>query len=128
MARRFDADEMLEAIIHPSEIISDQYSSSEVRLDNGDVITGLVVEREDTIEIYTRDPDAEPTVVERDEVASVEPVDVSQMPAGLINPLNPNELRDLIAYLYSAGDPDAEVYTDEESEETTTDEENQQDE
>jgi putative heme-binding domain-containing protein len=119
VARRFDADEMLEAIIHPSEIISDQYSSSEVRLDNGDVITGLVVERGDEIEIYTRDPDAEPTVVERDEVASIEPVDVSQMPAGLINSLNADELRDLMAYMYSAGDPEADIYSDESEEEAT---------
>lgn len=127
VARRFGADEMLEAIIHPSEIISDQYSSSEVRLDNGEVITGLVVERGENIEVYTRDPDAEPTVVDRDEVASIEPVDVSQMPAGLINPLNPDELRDLMAYLYSAGDPEADIYT-EEDDEATTDEEDQQDE
>jgi hypothetical protein len=32
------------------------------------------------------------------------------MPAGLINPLNPEELRDLMAYMISGGDPDAEVY------------------
>jgi len=123
VARRFGAEEMLEAIIHPSEIISDQYSTSEVRLDNGDVITGLVVERGDEIEIYTRSPDAEPTIVDRDAVASVEPVDVSQMPAGLINTLNPDELRDLIAYLYSAGDPDAEVYTGDDEDATDEDDE-----
>jgi putative heme-binding domain-containing protein len=128
VARRFSADDMLEAIIHPSEIISDQYSSSEVRLDNGEVITGLVVERGDEIEIYTRDPDAEPTVVDRDEVASIEPVDVSQMPAGLINPLNAEELRDLMAYLYSGGDPEADIYSDESEEETTSDQEDQQNE
>jgi mono/diheme cytochrome c family protein len=82
-----------------------------------------VVERGDEIEIYTRSPDAEPTIVDRDAVASVEPVDVSQMPAGLINTLNPDELRDLIAYLYSAGDPDAEVYTGDDEDATDEDDE-----
>jgi cytochrome c1 len=32
------------------------------------------------------------------------------MPTGLLNPLNAEELRDLIAYLVSAGDPNASVF------------------
>jgi len=125
VARRFSMGEMLESIIHPSQIISDQYSSSEVELRNGDTITGLVVEREDRLEVYTRDPDAPPTVVSQDEVASVQPVDVSQMPPNMINTLSADELRDLMAYMVSGGDPEAEVYMGEDEEATDEDQESE---
>ncbi|MEX0995005.1 MAG: c-type cytochrome, partial [Balneolaceae bacterium] len=115
---RFSTRGLLEKIIDPNVLISDQYSSSRVTLTNGDTVVGLVVEREDNLEIYTRDPDAPPTVVNREEVRTVEPVDVSQMPPGLINTLNADELRDLIAYLRSGGDPEHEMFmTEEEGEE-----------
>lgn len=114
VGNRFRAEGILEEIIHPSRVISDQYSSSEVVLEDGDTLTGLVARREDSVRVYTRDPDADPTVVARDAVQTIRQVDVSQMPAGLINSLNPDELRDLIVYMISGGDPDAEVYGGEE--------------
>jgi putative heme-binding domain-containing protein len=114
VGNRFSVEGILEEIIHPSRVISDQYSSSEVVLDDGETITGLVAQREDSVRVYTRDLDAEPTVVSRDAVETIRQVDVSQMPAGLINSLNPEELRDLMAYMLSGGDPDADVYGSEE--------------
>ena len=103
---------ILEDIIRPDSIVTDQYTSSAVRLTNGAVITGLVVEEGDTLKIYPRDPDQSPAVVPADEVRRVEEVNVSPMPAGLINPLNAEELRDLIAYLRSGGNPDSKLFTD----------------
>lgn len=111
---RFSIGGLLEKIIDPNVLISDQYSSSRVTLTNGDTVVGLVVERDDNLEIYTRDPDAPPSVVTRDEVRTVEQVDTSQMPPGLINSLNPEELRDLIAYLRSGGDEDHDMFKTEE--------------
>ena len=35
---------------------------------------------------------------------------ISPMPAGLINSLNPEELSDLIAYIFSAGNPNHEYF------------------
>jgi putative heme-binding domain-containing protein len=113
---------ILEEIIHPSRVISDQYSSSEVVLDDGETITGLVARREDSVRVYTRDLDAEPTVVSRDAVQTIRQVDVSQMPAGLINSLNPEELRDLMAYMLSGGNPDADLYGSDEEEATEAEE------
>jgi cytochrome c1 len=51
-----------------------------------------------------------------DEVDSVEPVETSQMPPGLINALNEEELKDLIAYLKSGGDEEDEMFEEAEEE------------
>lgn len=129
---RFGIEGILEEIIHPDRVISDQFSSSEVVLDDGDTITGLVREDQDSVRVYPRDPDASPTVVARGNVRTISQVDESQMPAGLINTLNPEELRDLMAYMISGGDPDHEVYvaeeeaTDEEEDAATSAEEGQE--
>ncbi len=112
--RRFSTRGLVEKIIDPNILVSDQYSSSVVTLRDGSSITGLVLERGENLEIYTRDPAAEPTVISRNEISSVEHSSVSQMPPGLINPLNDDELRDLIAYIMSGGDPDHEMFMSEE--------------
>ncbi|MEQ8525623.1 c-type cytochrome [Gracilimonas sp.] len=107
---RSSVEVLLEDIIHPSSMISDQYSSSEVTLKNGDLILGLVVEEADTIKIYPRNADQLPITVHKEEVSSIEPSSISQMPADLLNPLNEEELRDLIAYLRSGGNPESDLF------------------
>jgi putative heme-binding domain-containing protein len=101
---------LLEDIINPNSLISDQYSSSEVKLKSGELILGLVVEETDTLKIYPRDPDQSAIVVSKNQVQSIEPSSISQMPANLLNPLNEDELRDLIAYLRSGGNPDSKLF------------------
>lgn len=116
--RRFSTRGLIEKIIDPNILISDQYSSSRVTLQDGTTITGMVVNKGENLEIYTRDPNQPPTVVSRSDVATREQVDVSQMPPGLINMLNEDELRDLVAYINSGGDPDHDMFkTEEEMEE-----------
>ncbi len=107
---KFDTAYVLESIIEPSKAISDQYGSSAVTTKDGATHTGLVVERGEEIEVYPPDAKAEPAKLKRSDVAKIEPVPVSQMPPGLINLLNGDEIRDLMAYLMSAGDPNDKVY------------------
>jgi putative heme-binding domain-containing protein len=107
---KFDANYVLEAIIDPSKDISDQYSMFQVTLKNGSEHTGLYVENGDDVSIYPPDHTAEPIKVSVGDVKEVKQVPVSQMPPGLINMLNPEELRDLMAYLMSGGDKASKVY------------------
>lgn len=107
---KFDAAYVLESIIKPSEAISDQYGSFSVTMKNGDTHLGLVVERGESVDIYPPVNGAEPITVKAAEVARIEQSPVSQMPPGLINALNGDEVRDLIAYLMSGGDPKDKVY------------------
>ena len=56
------------------------------------------------------DPNAPPKVFKASEVASMEAAKVSQMPPGLINTLNADELKDLTAYLLSGGNRHASFF------------------
>lgn len=108
---KFDQRYVVEAIVEPSKHISDQYGSSNVLLDNGRVITGLVVDNGDNeLTIYPNDPNAEPVKVSRDEIEEIQPSPVSQMPKDLLNPLSPEEVRDLVNYLMAAGNPKDKRY------------------
>ncbi len=108
---KFDTRYLLEAIIEPSKNISDQYQSSNVLLSSGKVLSGLVVEQDDnTILVYSTDPKAEPTRVNRTDIEDLRPSPTSQMPTALLNQMNPNELRDLVAYIMSGGSASHKLY------------------
>lgn len=102
--RKFDVNYVIEHIIDPSKIISDQYQSSVVVTEDGRTIVGLMSEAEGKVVIYPADVKVEPITLDADEVLQVKPSSISQMPKGLIDGLNPDELRDLLAYLMSGGD------------------------
>lgn len=107
---KFDERYMLESILEPSKAISDQYGTSTVTLKDNSVVMGLVLDKGDKLEVYPPAVELKPTIVDKAQVAKVEPTPVSQMPPGLINSLNAEEVRDLIAYLMSGGDPKDRVY------------------
>ena len=109
--RKFDVDYLIEHIIEPSKVISDQYQSSQVLTTDGRTLTGLMSEADGKVIIYPADAKSEPITLESADVDQVRPSPVSQMPKGLIDPLNADELRDLLAYLMSGGDRnDQRVY------------------
>ncbi len=108
--KKFSLPDMMDAIIEPSKAISDQYGSQQVLTSDGTVLIGRVVEIASQTFVYTADPDAKPIVLEKDDIDKIQPSPVSQMPAGLIDTLSAEELRDLTAYIMSAGDPRARVF------------------
>lgn len=110
VSRRFSTRGLIEKIIDPNILVSDQYSSSRVTLRNGEQITGLALERGNILEIYSANPDAPPAIVQQVDIQHIEPVGVSQMPPGLINPLNEEELRDMVAYIISGGNADHSIF------------------
>jgi putative heme-binding domain-containing protein len=109
-AKKFSMTDMLDAIIEPSKVISDQYGSQQVLTSDGKVLIGRAIEIGDQWYVYTIDADAKPTILKKDEVEQVTPSKVSQMPLGLIDSLNANELRELMTYLTAAGDRRAPAY------------------
>lgn len=83
---------------------------------SGETITGLPIERGGRVSIYPRNPNLNPVEVSREEIRSIQQLEISQMPEGLINILNEEELKDLLAYLQSGGDPEHDVFQSEEDE------------
>ncbi len=112
VARRYNARTMLESIIEPSKVISDQYQSNIFLLESGKQVVGRVVNLNND-NIMVSENMLEPgnlTNVKRDEIEETLISKISMMPTGLINTLNKDEILDLIAYLQSGGDPDAPVF------------------
>ena len=102
---KFDVNYVIEHIIDPNKIISDQYQSSVLLTADGRSITGLMSVADGKIVVYPADVNAEPVTLDSDEVEAIKPSPISQMPKGLIDGLNADEVRDLLAYLMSGGDP-----------------------
>ncbi|MFN9917683.1 MAG: c-type cytochrome, partial [Pirellulaceae bacterium] len=88
-AKKFSLADMLDAILEPSKAISDQYGSNQLLTQDGRVLIGRTVEIGDEYYVYTADPNAKPVILKKDQVEEVTPSKLSQMPAGLVDTLNP---------------------------------------
>ncbi len=115
LGTRFSPEDMLESIIKPNKAISDQYASTVLYLKNGQSVVGKLVNQDEQKYYLSQNPFAPDVIreVPKAEVTETKLSAVSVMPPGLINPLNENELRDLIAYLMAGGNPEHQVYKDE---------------
>ena len=99
--------DLIESTIEPSRRLSDQYVQLEFVLDDGQLVLGILVDANDdefTIMPNLLEP-ASTTKLPRHRIVSQRLSDVSPMMPGLLDPLNPNEVLDLLAYLLAAGDP-----------------------
>ncbi len=104
---RYTLHDLLENIIDPSKVISDQYPTEQIQTKDGGLIIGRVIVQENGklfVMTSALAPDAL-TPVDESTVKSRAPYPVSMMPPGLINGLNPDELMDLLAYIQAAGNP-----------------------
>ena len=110
---RFSTHDLLDSIINPNKVVSDQYAASIVTKVNGDVVNGRVLYEENGalhISINPLDPD-QVTIIKQSEVESVKPSPISPMPPALINILNRDELLDLFAYIKSGGNRASAVFS-----------------
>lgn len=112
LGTRFSNKDMLEAIIHPNKAISDQYASTIFTLKNGQSVLGRLVNEDKTSYSVSQNPFAadELRKIPKKDVVSSKLSTVSIMLPGLINSLNPTELKDLVAYLKAGGNPENSVY------------------
>jgi putative heme-binding domain-containing protein len=96
VARRFQRKEILESIIYPSHVISDQYASRIV-VAGGKSYAGMVIDRGAGVTVLL--PTGTKVEIPRDEIEDVQPSNMSAMPTGLLNSLTLEEVADLFAYL-----------------------------
>lgn len=113
LGTRFSTKDILEAIIDPSKTISDQYGATVFYLKDGGSVVGRLIKEEGDNYIISQNPFAPQIVREipKKEVGRTRVSEVSPMLPGMINRLNSEELKDLIAYLVAGGDPNNAVYT-----------------
>jgi putative heme-binding domain-containing protein len=109
---RFSVRDLLESMVEPSKVISDQYAAVQISTTDGRVIVGRIVNLSgDSVSINTNmlDPNAL-TNVDRRKIESMEPSRVSMMPNGLLDVLKEDEINDLVAFLLSRGDRNHKMF------------------
>lgn len=112
LGTRFDIKGIVEAIIEPNLSISDQYAATHLQLKNGETRVGKII-NEDAQYISLSQNPFTPTItmkIPKKDVVSRQISTVSMMLPGLINGLNEEEVRDLVAFLMAGGDPNHSVY------------------
>lgn len=106
LAGRFNLNDLTEAIMLPSKVISDQYKASTIATADGKSLSGRILsENDEIIAILTHPEDpTKITEIQKSDIDDIVPSAVSIMPADLLKPLNQDEVLDLLAYLLSRGD------------------------
>lgn len=109
---RYSPHDFLDQIINPSKEINEQFAPIVVTRNNGEVVSGVVVNLSgDNVTINTDVSDPNQRVnVDRKEVKSIEVSKVSPMPPMLLSMLTKEEILDLVAYVLSGGDNTNEMF------------------
>lgn len=101
---RFSARDLLESVVAPSKVISDQYKGTIFTTTDGEVIAGRIIdETAEAIRVRTNPFANELADVKKSSIESRKPATTSEMPQGAINVLTKEEVLDLVAYLRSGG-------------------------
>ncbi len=106
LAGRFSTRDLLESVVDPSKVVSDQYQAVIIRTLNGQTVTGRIINLHgDTYHVNTDmlNP-AGQTSVRRGDIEAMQPSQTSMMPQGLLDTLQEGEVLDLLAFLLSRGD------------------------
>jgi putative heme-binding domain-containing protein len=94
---RANPDYILENVLDPSASVGRDYTLSTVATSDGRVIAGIV--REQTPSALVIQTASERITLPREDVEAMKTSNASMMPEGQLDPLTPQEIRDLFAYL-----------------------------
>ncbi len=98
-ANRASLDYLLENILDPNAVVGKDYQTVSIVTLDGRVVSGLVREQSDAAVVIH---DAQRLVtIPRSEIDEIKPSEKSLMPEGLIKPLEPAQVTNLLAYLQS---------------------------
>lgn len=107
LGNKFSGLDVLEAILQPSAVISDQYRGQVLTRKDGSTLFGFVQRAfHGDVEVYAVMPataTAELVRVPVADVQRVEPAPLSPMPSDLVDGLSADELRALLAFLLGRG-------------------------
>jgi putative heme-binding domain-containing protein len=105
-------DELLRNILEPSSKLNEKYTSSLFELENGQIVSGLVVgETPDLVKIVENPlASAEPRVLKKTEIAGRKASPTSLMPKGLLDKLTREEILDLLSFVAAGGNPNHPLF------------------
>jgi len=99
VAQRFQKKEIVESVLFPSQVISDQYASRTVTTKGGKAYSGIVAVQANALVVLQAN--GEKATIPKNDVDEVAPNSKSAMPEGLFNNLTLEEIADLFAYMYA---------------------------
>jgi putative heme-binding domain-containing protein len=98
LTRRFSKREIIESIINPSDVVSDQYRAMTILTEDGQTFNGMAAENSDGSWLVLQ-ADGKRVRIEKDNVDRIKESDLSPMPAHLLDNLSMEEIADLMAFL-----------------------------
>jgi len=109
VATKYSRRDILESLLEPSKVVSDQYQNYTIVKKDGDDVTGRITDENAERVVLLPNMLAPETTVEvrAADIARREASKVSPMPTGLLNNLTREEILDLLAYLESVGKSNA---------------------
>ena len=109
---RFNNRNLLESMIEPNKVISDQYEKTTFLLDDGRVVEGRVINLSgNSLNVLTDmfDP-SKLESVDREHIDESRPSTVSMMPDSLLDRFTEEEILDLMAFLKSGGNAEHSLF------------------
>ena len=101
---KYSRREILESILEPSKVVSEQYQNYAIVQKDGEGATGRIVDEDDSkIVVQPSLLSSERVAIKKAEIAERRPSKISPMPEGLVNLLTEDEIHDLLAYIESTG-------------------------
>ncbi len=102
VTKRFDRKAILESIVYPSRVIADLYRSTVVITKDEERIEGRAL-KSDASAVELLLSDGSHRSIERSSIAQEKPSTISLMPEGLLQSLDLEDVKDLLAFLESGG-------------------------
>jgi putative heme-binding domain-containing protein len=103
-ASKYAPRDILESILDPSKVVSDQFQNVMIIKKDGDAETGRLIDEDDTKVVMQPNPlSPERIPIQKTEIAERRPSHVSPMPEGLLNQFTKEEILDMLAYIESMG-------------------------
>ncbi len=111
VSTRFARRDILEAVLEPSKVISEQFAATLIRTTDGRIIDGRIVE-EDAQKVVVQPNQLLPDKItlKKSDIEKRQVSKVSPMPGGLVNTFSKEEILDLLAYIESAGRKEHPAY------------------
>jgi putative heme-binding domain-containing protein len=99
---RFKKKDVLEAILWPSKVISDQYQAEMIEMSDGSVVTGVLVRENATaVVLRTAENPDRPVQVQKAKIATRAASTVSLMPEALLDGYSQKDITDLMTFVMS---------------------------
>lgn len=105
VSARFSRRDVLESILEPSKVLSEQYENTTVTLKDGTEHTGRLMQETGETVVLLPDPlqpDSKVTLKKSD-ITARSASKISPMPEGLVNGLTNEEILDLLAFIEASG-------------------------